>query len=219
MGNTTSTHQKGISRVNSKTYGANNENRRPHPSLRVKKKSLELPDLASIILTPLPTLPINIPSPSPSPSPLPLPLNSSASSMNDVLTPLHTPRPRHNQHFRGAPLQYSSTRSFGRSNSVSINIPPPSRPSSFVPEDVHSSIPLALRKAALPYDPAAATATATATTADNARDVCIVWRGPGKHVALMRAADDWKEKREMLYEYVLFVLSLSLPKFGFYKVR
>lgn len=149
----------------------------PHRSLRTKKKSLELPDLASLALTPsnqhqnsvlsphLPSYrrstPIPIPvSPNINPNgePRSRPQNNFTSSqaIPDILVDepsTHIPipphhRPRGNPYIRGAPIQYNSTRSFTNASSQQR---PEARmrdvPPAFVPETVYSTIPLALRKA------------------------------------------------------------------------
>lgn len=150
-----------------------------------------------------------------------------------------------NAHIRGAPLQYNSTRSFagatGRSGrpgatytgsngqertmqSFALRAHPHG---GFVPEDVHSSIPLALRKAELGDDAEAAEdddeqggvgakeARAHAhelglglgldesgeETERTLAQVCIVWRYGGRDVKLLRAGDNnWKGRTPMEYE-------------------
>jgi hypothetical protein len=113
----------------------------PHRSLRQKKKSLELPDLASLALSPSAgggqatpgggrratvgtSSPIPIPmspahqqgAPAPARAPRALP---SQSNLDELLNaPAH---PGARAHFRGGPLPYSSTRSFR-------DAPPPPRP-------------------------------------------------------------------------------------------
>ena len=82
----------------------------------------------------------------------------------------------------------------------------------FAPEDIHSSIPLALRKAepggavedaeregeAAPHD-----AKRDSTEEKQPAQVCIVWRGGGKSVFLVRAGDNnWKGRQAMEFECV-----------------
>ena len=118
------------------------------------------------------------------------------------IPPPHSARPRGNPHIRGAPLPYSSTRSFtGRGHQ-----PHPRaqdyqrpRPPPFIPETVHSTIPIALTKL-----------TNAADDNDLVKSgipggdpqfpvsVKIVWRGTAKSVVLARAGDDnWKGRLPM----------------------
>ena len=124
------------------------------------------------------------------------------------------PRGRGNPHIRGAPLQYSSTHSFagtGRGQTAVPSFVLRSHPfSGFIPEDVHSSIPLALRKAegeeeeSKRNEEKAKHAHRQSTDEKQPTQVCIVWRGGGKNVQLIRAGDNnWKGRQIMEYEYVL----------------
>lgn len=82
-----------------------------------------------------------------------------------------------------------------------------------MPEDVHSSIPLALRKAEtgasedaeLQEEKTQHAAARQSADEKQPAQVCIVWRGGGKSVVLMRAGDNnWKGRQPMEYEYVPF---------------
>ncbi|KAH8114504.1 5'-AMP-activated protein kinase beta subunit, interation domain-containing protein [Phellopilus nigrolimitatus] len=237
-----------------------NLQRLPHRSLRTKKKSLELPDLA-LALTPAPTgvsssaaaaaaaaaagvsggpyrrpqasTPIAIPTrPGPAGGPggtvkasqeprlktIPTAVTNvdvhPMPPMAEVIVRPAPPRGRGNPHIRGAPLQYSSTHSFtGTSRaqaspmqSFALRDHPHG---GFIPEDVHSSIPLALRKAELgaeedeemQEEKAHYAAKRESTEEKHPAQVCIVWRGGGKSVVLMRAGDNnWKGRQPMDYD-------------------
>jgi len=214
-------------------------NHTTHPSLRTKKKSLELPDLASLALSSSQGSPYSGSAqygrqlPTSSPIPIPISPHVNPSSRNrpqqeffstQQLTDAyitqpstHIPlqdRPRGNPHIRGAPLPYNSTYSF-TSNDQHNNNPrmtdPSKPPLPFIPETVHSTIPIALSKAQQEQ-----------ATSENAMDqsflvkkdspsddpkepvpVKITWNGGGKSVVLARAGDDnWKGRRPMEREYV-----------------
>ncbi|GJE88314.1 hypothetical protein PsYK624_043970 [Phanerochaete sordida] len=176
---------------------------RVHKSLRNKKKSLELPDLASLALTPAST------SPGASPhagyrrprasSPIPIPIspksqvpgsfrvqNNFASAAQLAL----------NQNGRGSRYKsylssaYPSTHSFVSGDQEQGSPPRQDPPThEFVPELVHSTIPLALPKAEGDFHrPEHVTVT-------------IKWRGGGKSVVLARAGDDyWKGRQPMEHD-------------------
>ncbi|KAF9242613.1 carbohydrate-binding module family 48 protein [Melanogaster broomeanus] len=135
----------------------------------------------------------------------------------------HHDRGRGHRHLRGAPLQYNSTHSFASRGQAAAQprmqqlylvdqAEEPEQPDhlGFVPETVHSTIPLALHKA---EDELAAS-----TTNDLDEDgqpmpiraiqpldepgehvnVQIIWHGRGKSVALARAGDDnWKGRTSL----------------------
>lgn len=242
--------------------------RLPHRSLRQKKKSLELPDLA-LALSPATGLapgqagvgaggggavpgpyrrpqassPIAIPTVR-GPNGVPIRTNTDrpktiAAASTDVVTqllefemaqqqqaredPTQQQTRGQNPHFPGAPLQYSSTRSF---TGASRNQPMQSfalREHSyggFVPEDVRSSIPLALRKAESGTQEdeekvgAGVAQSEGRTSVEEQKQpvqVHIVWKAGGKIVELIRAGDNkWKGRQPMDFEYVYSSLSRSL---------
>ncbi|THH19919.1 hypothetical protein EW146_g1329, partial [Bondarzewia mesenterica] len=194
----------------------------PHRSLRTKKKSLELPDLASLSAAPAASL-LNSPNasyhrPKPS-SPIPIPVSPnnaaaqaysrptqlpSTAQMPDVLLappsthiPVYPPSHRP----KGSRVAYSSTRSFA---SKGHPPPPPSldqhpedrEPPPFVTETVRSTIPLGLN---VPLSANGAPSDRKAQ--EDQREhipVKISWRGGGKSVLLARAGDaNWKGRQAM----------------------
>ena len=223
------------------------QKRLPHRSLRTKKKSLELPDLALALTPPLAagpagaaisgpyrrpqaSSPIAIPSRS-SQNGAPAPdeprlktiptahenLNGHPPPMAEVIVqPPIDPRGRAHSHMRGGPLPYNSTRSFGgagRGRPLPSFVLRTQQANVFSPEDIHSSIPLALRKAELSGgEGEQVEPEAEGVPHDTKRDsaegkqpaqVCIVWRGGGKSVFLVRAGDNnWKGRQAMEFECV-----------------
>ncbi|KLO14770.1 hypothetical protein SCHPADRAFT_299262 [Schizopora paradoxa] len=259
----------------SQSQSSSTKQRLPHRSLRTKKKSLELPDLALALTSTTPSTqanpagasgasaagqasavsgpyrrpqassPIAIPA---TPAGIPLlpgeqqdrlrtiPTNVVAAQqlpMAEAIVqspPAPTGRGRAvNHHMRGAPLQYNSTRSFAGAYASATGQQgqqqqPPSfaarsqQHGGFVPEDIHSSIPLALRKA----ESTGTTDSGEAGTTDAGVDaasadevpmtgsegevrrlvpVHILWRGGGKQVFLTRASDEnWKGRQLMDHE-------------------
>ena len=207
-----------------------------HPSLRSKKKSLELPDLASLALSPShpysgssqhtrthPTsspIPIPIsPHVNPSPRGRHQPQFPSTQQMPDVYIPqpsTHIPIPpygnkaRANQHIRGAPLPYTSTRSFTTRGQPHPQPRTDKPPPPFVPETVHSTIPIALTKRKQemiqPHDGKLPKSNSPGDDSHEPVSVKIVWRGGGKSVILARAGDDnWKGRLPLEREYVPFL--------------
>ncbi|EJC98143.1 uncharacterized protein FOMMEDRAFT_24144 [Fomitiporia mediterranea MF3/22] len=230
----------------------NQQKRLPHRSLRTKKKSLELPDLALAISSPPgaqagngaatgPTGPYRRPQAS---SPIAIPtrpgsgvgpgapsranqesrlrsIPSAATNaavqnmppMAEVIVQAEAaPRGRGNPHIRGAPLQYTSTHSFtgtGRGQTLPSFVLRSHPHGGFVPEDVKSSIPLAIRTAGegaeaeeeTEREKAEYIAPRRSTEEKQPAQVCIVWRGGGKSVFLMRAGDNnWKGRQPMEYD-------------------
>ncbi|KAF8349502.1 5'-AMP-activated protein kinase beta subunit, interation domain-containing protein [Amanita rubescens] len=226
------------------TKESNNESTgQPHKSLRVKKRSLELPDLASLALTPASpyararhsTPPksacIPIPHAVNSGEPRTRPQNNLSTTEMLVSEPsTHIPFPppsrgttnpplpngSHNHYFRGAqslrgyrtPSRMAHQRLqelYNQSNDLPV--PPPSslnsdpldpsasRYHTFIPEVVHSSIPIGLLKGPTTDDPA----SPKASLDDNElQPIKITWRGGGKSVVLARAGDNgWKGRQLM----------------------
>ncbi|KAL0947903.1 hypothetical protein HGRIS_010538 [Hohenbuehelia grisea] len=197
----------------------------PHKSLRQKKKSLELPDLASLGLTPAirhpPThsTPINIPAhtnqsdnngtePSQRPA---LPADFSAADVTAY------PYPRNRTSSRTYRVR-NDTRDFyahpyrGRSgytqtnNPVSIasalNLPPqkeedPNQP--YVEEIIYSTIPIALPKPETIDSPdETSPMTPEPEAGGEPVPVEITWRGGGQTVVMARAGDDeWQGRQPM----------------------
>ncbi|KAH9985058.1 hypothetical protein BJV74DRAFT_580890 [Russula compacta] len=212
----------------------------PHPvpvhrSLRTKKKSLELPDLASLSLTPAPSH-LNSPNHSPRPShykrpkpssPIPIPAQSpavngvdhhyqsyqrpnlpSTTQMPDVLVqqqpnahiPVFPPAQRH----RSTPN--TSTKSFTRPplaahlpsiRDVESGREPEAKVTSFLPETIHSKIPLGLALEDIPQPPTRSRLSPI-DEPPHPVDVKISWHGGGKTVLLARAGDaNWKGRQVM----------------------
>lgn len=192
--------QSPISRGGSPVPAAN----RVHKSLRNKKKSLELPDLASLALTPASNSPGSSPHASyrrpraSSPIPIPISPNNAPSTFrvqNNLPSAAHialSQNGRASRYRSYLSSAYPSTHSFV-SRDQEQGSPPRQEPvkHEFVPEVVHSTIPLALPKAeGEVHKPEHLTVT-------------IKWRGGGKSVILARAGDDyWKGRQPMEYECV-----------------
>ncbi|KZT11886.1 carbohydrate-binding module family 48 protein [Laetiporus sulphureus 93-53] len=183
---------------------------RVHRSLRTKKKSLELPDLAFLALTPASSSPSSV-SPhgayrrprASSPIPIPTaahPPQPTFRPQNNLPSAAHVPLANNNQESSGVgrgarpkssylTSAYPSTRSFMAK--VQEQSPPRSDPTKhvFVPEVVHSTLPLVLVK---PEEDIGHPEPVS---------VKIVWRGSGKSVVLARAGDDnWQGRQSMDYE-------------------
>ena len=178
---------------------------RVHKSLRNKKKSLELPDLASLALTPASNSPSASPHagyrrPQRASSPIPIPIspknqtssfrvqNNLAAAAQLALTQNGGRGSRYKSYLSSA---YPSTHSLA-SGDQEQGSPPRQEPQThdFVPEVVHSTIPLALPKA-----------EGEVCSKPEHVNVTIKWRGGGKSVVLARAGDDyWKGRQPMEYE-------------------
>nr|VWP01176.1 Uncharacterized protein [Ganoderma boninense] len=176
MGNTSSNPQSTHTRLDSPARSSHHSpirrgspnpssaSHRVHRSLRHKKKSLELPDLASLTLTPASSTPASV-SVSPHPahrrqrasSPIPIPIPISAN------LPPQGFRPQNNMpsaaridrmgdgrsRYKHSLSAFASTRSF-QSTVAAPDSPPRSEAplrAEFIPEVVHSTIPIALMKA------------------------------------------------------------------------
>lgn len=219
-------------------------NQAPHRSLRTKKKSLELPDLASLAITSSPHQNYPYSGTHRTSSPIPIPfsphLNSSTPRRQHNFPSTHqlpdvfvehpsthnpiSPKRRVNPFFRGAPLQYNSTRSFTskphqhHQAPTRMQEPTTTPPPVFVPETVHSTIPIALEKAESASSQGLTPKRQHAS--DDSQDpvsVKITWHGGGKSVILARAGDDdWKGRTVMEREYVssllLLICLLSQPQ-------
>jgi len=193
----------------------------PHSSLRTKKKSLELPDLASLSLTntrgrqqstPPKSASIPIPIGPPPPSVIPgeagrqRPAPSFPSTTDVLLTEpsTHIPfPPRHNSQFRSRQKSQAQAQQRIQElyNQSHVLPPPPPSPTSsapkFIPETVLSSLPLGIIKALAPSDNAGVVALDDAPLPDLV-PVTITWRGGGKTVFLARAGDDdWQGRQPM----------------------
>ena len=173
---------------------------RVHRSLRHKKKSLELPDLASLALTPASSSPNGSPSnayrrPRAS-SPIPIPTSTNVPPptfrvQNNLPSAAHihmSPQGRGGRHRSYLSSAYPSTHSFVSRDQGSPPRQETPKPE-FMQEIIHSVLPLAIPK----------------VEEDDRRQepvsVSIKWRGGGHSVVLARAGDDnWKGRQPMEYE-------------------
>ncbi|KAH8104665.1 5'-AMP-activated protein kinase beta subunit, interation domain-containing protein [Cristinia sonorae] len=183
---------------------------RVHRSLRSKKKSLELPDLASLALTPASSSPS---SSSPhnayrrprASSPIPIPISANVPVQtfrvqNALPSAAHihvSPQGRGGRHKSFLSSAYPSTHSFVSGDRASPPRQEITKPE-FVQEVIHSALPLAIPKA----------------EEDDRRQepvpVVIKWRGGGRSVVLARAGDDnWKGRQPM--DYDLATNTWSIP--------
>lgn len=175
---------------------------RVHKSLRSKKKSLELPDLASLALTPA----SNSPSSSPhgafrrprasSPIPIPISPRNNVQGSFRVQGNMSAAQLALSQNGRGQRYRSYISSANQSTNSFVSKDPEPGLPPheelhepGFVPEVVTSTIPIALPKVEMDVNkPEHVTVT-------------IKWRGGGRSVVLARAGDDyWKGRQPMEYE-------------------
>ena len=184
-------------------------NHNTHKSMRTKKKSLELPDLAMLGISqpppkpPPPSAPIPIPiSPNPNPDAhRHRPRNvhdDSRFTVSDLVVQPSTHIPLYPQanNKKASYPKYDSNRSESSKDSVPPSQPPEEQQeqSPFRQEVVHSTIPVALQKPldhSVEYD---------GKRRHKREDVPmkIHWRGGGKNVILIRAGDDnWKGRLPM----------------------
>ncbi|TCD60197.1 hypothetical protein EIP91_010593 [Steccherinum ochraceum] len=180
--------------------GSPSPSSRVHKSLRHKKKSLELPDLASLALTPASSSPNGSPHnayrrPRAS-SPIPIPTSSAAPvqtfRVQNALPSaahIHISPQRGGRHRSYLSSAYPSTHSMasGDQNSPPRQEHPPNL--EFVKEIIHSALPLAIPKA----------------EEDDKRQepvaISIKWKGGGRSVQLARAGDDnWKGRQPLEYD-------------------
>jgi len=188
-------------------------------ALRAKKKSLELPDLASLALntqSPVRTSAQPIPIPSSRPqnhqmpnvslqqpsTHIPIQHQRTAHSRPSKTTPKNNPHHHHHHN----PLK-SSFSQRGRSRNPSRSpVRDRGRDKSpvFVSEVVHSTIPIALPKAEEELAMNTGPAKRKYSASDDPKPVSvkITWSGGGKSVILTRAGDDnWKGRHPMEQEY------------------
>lgn len=227
MGNSSSTQnnparQGSVSRPNSSFRPRTNAHHPdrtpstpPHSSLRYKKKSLELPDLASLALTPHhstvrhhqqpTTAPIPIPvSPYPNTGTRPQTELPSTARIGDVL--LDNPS---GGYIAGDPHANNSPVTRGRQMNGH------QQPQAVAyPETVNSTIPIALAKVEQLEGLEESPETAAIRPEETEQIMKISWRGGGSSVVLARAGDDdWKGRQTMEREYVphiLLTLTLTL---------
>lgn len=174
----------------------------PTPALRIKKKSLELPDLASLTYTntrPPKSASIPIPPPPPPPSIIP----GEAGRHRPPSYPSDLILSEHSTHIPFPPLRIRQAHIQDLYNQS--HLPPPSPTSSipkFIPETVLSSLPLALS------NPDPASNNQHFSTSQQQQHLILVpcrisWNAGGKSVYLARAGDDdWKGRQLMEREYV-----------------
>ncbi|KAH9936131.1 uncharacterized protein B0H18DRAFT_972356 [Fomitopsis serialis] len=174
-------------------------NHRVHRSLRQKKRSLELPDLASLALTPASSSPSSV-SPhgayrrptSPIPIPISAPVQQNFGPQNNLPSAarLALNNARNGSRYDRSYMNvYPSTRSF--MSRLQEHSPPREElpRTEFVPEIVHSTLPLALVKAE------------EELSNPEPVQVKIVYRGSGQSVILTRAGDDnWQGRQPMQFD-------------------
>ncbi|EAU86156.1 hypothetical protein CC1G_03367 [Coprinopsis cinerea okayama7 len=214
MGNSASTPANGR-QLQRRTQSPSPSPGAPHRSLRTKKRSLELPDLASLALTSTSSQPQKQPKTPSIPIPGQKPnaeqpergrpkfsstdlLDQRATTSNQPFPPRGTPyyRQQHQQQIQQRRIQEL----YNQSHAPASPPPPPeprqpqraSAPPIVAREVVRSSIPVAL-------DPAARQAPNLGPFArQQPVPTKIVWRGGGYNVVLARAGDDdWKGRRVM----------------------
>lgn len=232
MGNTASnanSHRTFSDRIHSPSPSPSPGN--PHSSLRTKKKSLELPDLASLsssnprgrqISTPPKSASIPIPAGPPPPSIIPgeagrqrLPPSFTSTSDVQLLTEpsTHIPfPPPSNSRFRNRQRSAQQQRIQELYNQSHVLPPPPPSPTAsppkFIPETVLSSLPVGLIKAVPTFDIPGIPPIDDLSHPELVPGR-IAWRGGGKSVFLARAGDDdWKGRQPMERESVQLI-SLS----------
>lgn len=192
------------------TTPSNGANSNTHKSMRTKKKSLELPDLAIISprppQPPPPSAPIPIPmSPNPNPDAHRRPRNihdDSRFTVSDMVVQPSTHIPLYPQVNNRQPsyTKYDSNPSESSRDSIPPSQLPEEKNSPFKQEIVHSTIPIALQKSPdhLIDDDG---------KRRHPRDevpMKIYWRGGGKNVILIRAGDDnWKGRQPMEKEWAV----------------
>jgi hypothetical protein len=207
----------------------------PHKSLRTKKRSLELPDLAQLSLTPVYASPPTSARASPNgrrgprtSSPIPIPVTSANaraipgserrvrySTISDVQidTIAQPTRGRSGQRYEDQEQQRQQQQQQQQQMMYVLQDP---RLQGFVPEIVNSTIPIHLRQVD-------GDATAEATAAPGPGDTSITrnplapeiikevntpirWKGGGKSVYLVRAGDhNWKGRQQMTLEWVAII--------------
>ena len=178
-----------------------------HKSMRTKKKSLELPDLAMLGISPRPPQQLRVSAPIPIPiSPNPNPEahrhrprnvhDDSRFTVSDMVVqpsthiPLYPPATTRQPSYP----KTDSNRSESSKGSIPQSQPSEERDSPFTPEVVHSTIPIALHKQ---LDHSADDDGKRRHKKEEV-PMKIYWRGGGKSVILIRAGDDnWKGRQPM----------------------
>ncbi|GLB38643.1 putative 5'-AMP-activated protein kinase beta subunit, interation domain [Lyophyllum shimeji] len=190
----------------------------PHSSLRTKKKSLELPDLASLTLSStrgrqhsIPAKSASIPIPAHpyavstlpgdagrTRAPITLPSNADVQLLATHEPSTHQPFPPPSRNSRSAQRRHQHQQRiqelYNQSQTPTNHAQPATRPQpAFVPETVNSTIPIGLTKALVDETPPEGPPELS--------PVKVTWRGGGKSVFLARAGDDdWKGRLAMTPE-------------------
>ena len=183
----------------------------PHHSLRAKKRSLELPDLASLSLGSPRGRQISNQPKTPA---IPIPHQQqprnyrqqpSFSSTTDILLNQHPPSTHIPFPPPTRPRQSTQNRIQELYNQSQVIPPPPPSPSTsaspaiFIPETVQSSIPIGL----IGLDPPTDSPLNQHVAPPQLVPSKIVWSAGGKSVFLARAGDDdWKGRLQMERESV-----------------
>lgn len=187
---------------------SNGANSNTHKSMRTKKKSLELPDLAMLGISPRP------PQPPPPSAPIPIPISpnpnpeahrhrprnvhdDSRFTVSDLVVvqpsthiPLYPPATNKQASYP----KYDSNHSESSKDSAPPSQQQDEQQSPFQQEVVHSTIPIALHK---PLDHSIEDENKRRHKREEV-PMKIYWRGSGKNVILIRASDDnWKGRQPM----------------------
>jgi hypothetical protein len=215
-----SNHRRISSKPPTESSRTKSSSDQPHNRpLRHKKKSLELPDLASLGLgitpsastssthrdrgRPAHSSPINIPvSPHLGGRARQRPQNNPSYIVNDSdddeTVAYKEPEPERRERGR-------------QPRAPSRDHPPPAQPA---PQIIHSAISTGLRKtngAVRNNSEGTIAPTSRRSTAEDPVDVKIVWSGGGTNVVLARAGDDdWKGRTIMEREYVFVVVFVAV---------
>lgn len=191
---------------------SNGANHNTHKSMRTKKKSLELPDLAMLGISPRP------PQPPPPSAPIPIPISpnpnpeahrrprddhdDSRFTVSDLVIQPSTHIPLYPQANNRQPsyAKYDSNHSESSKDSILPSQPQEEQQSPFQQEVVHSTIPIALHK---PLDHSMEDDVKRRHKKEEV-PMKVYWRGGGKNVILIRAGDDnWKGRQPMEKEQVV----------------
>ena len=166
---------------------------RVHKSLRQKKKSLELPDLASLSLTPASSSPQSVSPHNGYRASAPIPIPGSARPPPQTFSPQTNMASAAQLHFRNhrsyLSSAYPSTQSFvSGSPPAAVPEEPAARNVQYVSEIIHSTLPVLLKA----EDDASKPEPIT---------VHLKWRTGGRSVVLARAGhDNWNGRQPMEYE-------------------
>lgn len=177
---------------------------RVHRSLRTKKKSLELPDLASLSLTPANSSPASSPHSQyrrpPASEPIPIPISARPPPAPGFQPQNNLPSAARLA-FNNRRRSYNSSRQPSVQSFDTRDPSPPRRAETILEHDeldrigrprelIHSTLPIVLIKGDEP-----------GPSDDQPSNISIKWRGGARKVVLARAGDDnWKGRQDMDYD-------------------